>query len=234
MVEDDESLRRILGRDLRTQRFDIDSVDTGSAALAVVETAHPDLMILDLGLPDMDGIDIIRRVRTTSSLPIIVLSGRADEREKVIALDAGADDYVAKPFSIEELHARIRVALRHLAPAEDAGGWAGEGLDIDFGSRTVSVDGTAVRLTPTEYDLLRALVAHAGQVVSDRELLQTVWGPEYTSEHHYLNVYVARLRRKFERDPRAPQFIVTEVGTGYRLAISGTADDARSRTLSRS
>jgi two-component system KDP operon response regulator KdpE len=176
-------------------------------------------VLLDLGLPDLDGQEIIREIRGSSDLPIIVLSAREGERDKVRALDAGADDYVAKPFSVEELLARIRVALRHAArPDRGADArWSGGGLEIDVAARTVTLDGLTIRLTPTEYELLRVLTRHAGQVLTDRALLQAVWGPEYVDESHYLHVYVGRLRQKLDRPEEGRRFIVTEPGVGYRF-----------------
>jgi two-component system KDP operon response regulator KdpE len=175
--------------------------------------------LLDLGLPDADGVDAIRDIRGYSSTPIVVLSARSAERDKVVALDVGADDYLTKPFGVDELLARIRVALRHSArPASgaDAVFRAGD-LEIDFERRRVSVAGSEVHLTPTEYGLLKALATHPDKVLTDRMLLQQVWGAEYASEDHYLHVYVARLRKKLEADPQKPHFLLTEPGVGYRL-----------------
>jgi two-component system KDP operon response regulator KdpE len=180
--------------------------------------------VLDLGLPDMDGVDVIRAIRASGVTPVIVLSAREAEQDKVGALDAGADDYVSKPFGIEELLARIRVALRHSTSTAASAGQpfrAGD-LSVDVERRTVEVGGREVHLTPTEYELLRVFIERHDRVLTDRMLLQAVWGPEYASEDHYLHVYLARLRRKLEPDPRAPRYFVTEPGVGYRfVTVSG-------------
>lgn len=227
VVDDEPALARVLQRNLASRGFDTEVAATGAQAVEAWRRWRPDLIVLDLGLPDVDGIELIREVRASSSVPILVLSAREGERDKVSALDAGADDYVSKPFGVEELLARVRVALRHAARPErgSEARWEAGGLAIDFEGRTVSLDGEPVRLTPTEYDLLRALVAHPGRVMTDRALLQAVWGPEYASENHYLHVYIGRLRRKIERDPQHPQFVRTEPGVGYRFAAQD--EDAR-------
>ena len=219
IIDDEPALSRVVQRNLASREFDTQTSATGQEGLEACRRWRPDLIVLDLGLPDLDGLDLIREVRESSNVPIVVLSAREGERDKVRALDAGADDYVSKPFGVEELLARIRVALRHAAHPERGveARWESGGLAIDFEGRTVTLDGQPVRLTPTEYDLLRALVAHPGRVLTDRALLQAVWGPEYASESHYLHVYIGRLRRKVERDPQHPQFIKTEPGVGYRL-----------------
>jgi two-component system KDP operon response regulator KdpE len=197
----------------------VDTAATGQEALERYERVAPDLLVLDLGLPDMDGLDVIRRVRDRASTPIIVLSARDAERQKIAALDLGADDYVTKPFGADELLARIRVALRHLArPPRGAEPVFSAGpLRIDLERREVTVDGRPAHLTPTEYELLKAFIEHPNKVLTDRMLLQRVWGPDYGSEDHYLHVYVARLRRKLEPEGAAPRLLVTEPGVGYRL-----------------
>ncbi|TAJ16451.1 MAG: response regulator transcription factor [Dehalococcoidia bacterium] len=224
IVDDEAALGRVVLRNLTSRGFDVQTAASGSEGLATWRRWRPDLIVLDLGLPDLDGLDIIREVRESSNVPIVVLSAREGERDKVRALDSGADDYVSKPFGVEELLARIRVALRHAAHPERGAlaRWEAGGLAIDFEARTVTLDGLPVRLTPTEYDLLRALVAHPGRVLTDRALLQAVWGPEFAEEHHYLHVYIGRLRRKIERDPQRPRFVRTEPGVGYRFV----AEDA--------
>jgi two-component system KDP operon response regulator KdpE len=179
--------------------------------------------LLDLGLPDVDGVEVIRQLRERSNTPVIVLSVREAEREKVEALNQGADDYLTKPFGVDELLARIRVSLRHAAGASagtEAVYRSGD-LEVDVERRRVVVRGQEVHLTPTEYDLLKVFVAHPDRVVTDRMLLQQVWGPEYGSEAHYLHVYMARLRRKIELDPQQPRHILTEPGVGYRLVSGG-------------
>ena len=181
-------------------------------------------MLLDLGLPDLDGLEVTRRLREWTSVPIVVLSARGQERDKVAALEAGADDYLTKPFGMAELLARIRVALRHAAraaqpaPAEVAFG----DVRVDAGRRLVTVAGAEVHLTPIEYDLLTTLIRHAGKVVTQRQLLREVWGPAYATEAHYLRVYMGQLRRKIEADPARPRHLITEPGVGYRLRV----DDA--------
>ncbi|TAK79217.1 MAG: response regulator transcription factor [Dehalococcoidia bacterium] len=221
VVDDEPPLARVVQRNLASRGFDTEVAATGLQAVEAWRRWRPDLIVLDLGLPDIDGVDLIREVRASSNVPILVLSAREGERDKVRALDAGADDYVSKPFGVEELLARVRVALRHAARPERGveARWEAGGLAIDFEGRTVSLDGKPVRLTPTEYDLLRAMVAHPGRVMTDRALLQAVWGPEYASENHYLHVYIGRLRRKIERDPQHPQFVRTDPGVGYRFVV---------------
>jgi len=219
VVDDEPGIVRAVQANLSAHGFQVDTAGTGSAAIESYGLRRPDVIILDLGLPDMDGTDVIRHVRATSSTPIVVLSVRGAEREKVAALDLGADDYLTKPFGIDELLARVRVALRHAAGANagaDAVFRSGE-LEVDVASRTVRQAGEDIHLTPTEYDLLRALAAHPGRLLTDRMLLQAVWGPEYGDEAHYLHVYVARLRKKIEPDPQQPRYLLTEPGVGYRL-----------------
>jgi two-component system KDP operon response regulator KdpE len=226
IVDDEPALARVVMRNLASRGFEAQTANDGREGLEAWRRWRPDLIVLDLGLPDIDGIEVIREVRESSSVPILVLSAREGERDKVRALDAGADDYVSKPFGVEELLARIRVALRHAAHPErgSEARWEGGGLAIDIEARAVTLDGQPVRLTPTEYDLLRALVAHPGRVMTDRALLQAVWGVEYADEHHYLHVYIGRLRRKIERDPQRPQFIRTDPGVGYRFVVPEDGD----------
>jgi len=219
VVDDEPGIVRAVQANLSAHGFQVDTAGTGSAAIESYGLRRPDVIILDLGLPDMDGTDVIRHVRATSSTPIVVLSVRGAEREKVGALDLGADDYLTKPFGIDELLARVRVALRHAAGANagaDAVFRSGD-LEVDVASRTVRQAGEDIHLTPTEYDLLRALAAHPGRLLTDRMLLQAVWGPQYGDEAHYLHVYVARLRKKIEPDPQQPRYLLTEPGVGYRL-----------------
>jgi two-component system KDP operon response regulator KdpE len=182
-----------------------------------VTTHRPDLVILDLGLPDMDGSQVTRRVREWSSVPIIILSVRGQEADKIEALDAGADDYLTKPFSVGELLARMRVGLRRAVPSDSGEPFVSGELSVDLTRRAVSVSGNEVRLTPTEYDILRILVNHAGLVLTHRQLLREVWGPGYEQEAHILRVNISNLRRKIEADPSRPHHIVTEPGVGYRL-----------------
>jgi two-component system KDP operon response regulator KdpE len=218
VVDDEPQIRRLLRVSLRAQGYDLIEAGTGEQALTRTATEHPDLVILDLGLPDMDGQDVVRRLREWTRVPIIVLSVRDREKDKVQAFDEGADDYVTKPFGMSELMARIRAALRHRIQAEtkDPVYRAGN-LVVDLGRRAVTVAGHEVKLTPKQYDLLRVLVAHAGKVLTHQLLLRQVWGPGYSEESQYLRVYIAQLRQKIEPDPARPRYILTEPGVGYRL-----------------
>jgi two-component system KDP operon response regulator KdpE len=219
VVDDEPSILRTVRSNLSRHGFQVETAESGKDALTQVDRRHPDLLLLDLGLPDMDGLDVVRTVRSLSNTPIIVLSVRGAEADKVAALDLGADDYLTKPFGVDELLARVRVALRHTAnPASGAAPvFRTGGLEVDLEHRRVTVDGRPVHLTPTEYDLLKALLTHPNKVLTDRMLLQQVWGPEYSTEGHYLHVYVARLRKKLEPDPQRPRYLMTEPGVGYRL-----------------
>jgi two-component system KDP operon response regulator KdpE len=217
LVDDEPAIVRAVRANLGSRGFRVDVAESGREALERADS-HPDLILLDLGLPDLDGLDLIRALRGRGRAPIIVLSARGAERDKVRALDLGADDYLTKPFGVEELLARIRVALRHtLRSGTDEPVFRTRGLAVDVEHRRVTVEGEELHLTPTEYALLTALVRHADRVVTDAMLLQEVWGPEYGDEDHYLHVYVARLRKKLESDPQKPRYIVTEPGVGYRL-----------------
>jgi two-component system KDP operon response regulator KdpE len=220
VVDDEPAIVRAVSTNLKGHGFRVDSAATGEEGLERCGEQRPDVILLDLGLPDMDGCEVIRRVREQTNTPIIVLSVRGSEKEKVEALNLGADDYITKPFGVDELLARVRVALRHAAgpSAGAAPVFRTGGLEVDVERRTVRLDGAEVHLTPTEYDLLRAMVAHPGKLLTDRMLLQAVWGPEYGDEAHYLHVYVARLRKKIEPDPQSPRYLLTEPGVGYRLA----------------
>ncbi len=219
VVDDEPAILRTLERTLSRHGLDVDTAATGEDALERYERARPDLVVLDLGLPGIDGLEVIRRIRARAPTPVIVLSARDGEREKIAALDMGADDYVTKPFGADELLARIRVALRHLARpprGTDPVFETGE-LRVDLERREVTVAGRPAHLTPTEYELLKAFIEHPNKVLTDRMLLQRVWGPDYGSEDHYLHVYVARLRRKLGADAHGSRFFVTEPGVGYRL-----------------
>ncbi len=219
VVDDEPSIASALQRILKARGFAVEVVDTGKDALEAYARRRPDLLILDLGLPDIDGTEVIRTIRSGDSIPIIVLSVREAEREKVRALDLGADDYLTKPFGVDELLARVRVALRHTvhpSAGSEAIFTSGD-LEVDLAQRRVTIAKREVRLTPMEFDLLRAFVTQPDRVLTDRMLLQRVWGPDYGSEGHYLHVYVSRLRKKLEADPHRPQHIVTEPGVGYRL-----------------
>lgn len=217
VVDDEPAILRTVRANLGRHGFRVDTAATGQEALEHSQ-GRVDLILLDLGLPDGDGLDVIRSIREHSNTPIIVLSARGAEREKVKALDLGADDYLTKPFGLDELYARIRVALRHStrsAGAEPV--FRTGGLEIDIERRRVTIDDEEIHLTPTEYTLLLVLARHADRVVTDAMLLREVWGPEYGDEDHYLHVYVARLRKKLEKDPQRPRFLRTEPGVGYRL-----------------
>src|SRR5438128_2006708 len=219
LIEDEPQIRRFLRATLTGQGYRLFEATTGADGLVEVGSRQPDVVIVDLGLPDIDGIDVIRRLREWTAVPIIVLSARGQERDKVTALDVGADDYVTKPFGADELLARIRVALRHVAgsPRGAESVFHSGGLRVDLARREVRVDDRVVHLTPTEYELLKVFVAQPNRVITERMLLQRVWGPDYGSELHYLHVYVARLRKKLEVDPQQPRYLVTEPGVGYRL-----------------
>ncbi|GAC1389203.1 MAG: response regulator transcription factor [Ktedonobacteraceae bacterium] len=219
IVDDEVEIRRALQRNLVAHGFDVSVVGSGEEALDEITLRLPDLMLLDLGLPGMSGLEVCKRVRALSNLPIIVLSVKDAERDKVHALDLGADDYVAKPFGIDEVLARIRVALRHTAQLQGMTGTsvvAGP-LKIDFAQRLVYVQGREVKLTPTEYDLLTALIKNSGKIMTRQMLLSQVWGTGYGTEAHYLHVYIGQLRRKIEPDPAHPRFIITVSGVGYRF-----------------
>ncbi len=220
LIEDEPQIRRFLRATLTGQGYRLFEATTGADGLVEVGSRQPDVVIVDLGLPDVDGIDVIRRLREWTAVPIIVLSARGQERDKVTALDAGADDYVSKPFGASELLARIRVALRHTAgashEADDATFTIGE-LRMDLLRRQVFVGDREVRLTPIEYKLLATLVRHAGKVVTHQQLLREVWGPTHTDQAHYVRVYMAHLRHKLEAEPARPQYLLTEPGVGYRL-----------------
>jgi len=219
VVDDEPSMVRTLRTNLRGHGFQVETAETASDAIASYERRQPDLVVLDLNLPDGDGFEIVRRIRERSGTPIIVLSARGGEHDKVNALDLGADDYMTKPFGIDELLARIRVALRHVArPGAGTERRIRSGdLVVDLERREVSIAGRDVHLTPTEYDLLKVFLTNANKVLTDRMLLQHVWGPDYGDESHYLHVYVARLRLKIEDDPQAPKHLTTEPGVGYRF-----------------
>jgi two-component system, OmpR family, KDP operon response regulator KdpE len=219
VVEDDPGILRAVKTNLSRHGFDVETAESGGQALESYARRRPDLLLLDLGLPDIDGTEVIRQVRTQANTPIIVLSVRGGERDKVEALDLGADDYLTKPFGVEELLARVRVALRHaVGPAQGTAPVFKTGdLEVDVEHRRVRVGEEEVRLTPTEYDLLKTFISQPDKVLTDRMLLRAVWGPEYGSEAHYLHVYVARLRRKIENDPQKPRYLLTEPGVGYRL-----------------
>jgi len=217
VVDDEAQLRRALDINLRVRGYDVDLASSGEEALRLVASVHPDAIVLDLGLPGIDGIEVIRGVRGWSSVPIVVLSVRDAEPDKVSALDAGADDYVTKPFGMDELLARLRAALRRSAPTQEEAVVMVGDLVIDLGAKRVQRDGQDVRLTPTEWQLVETLVRSRGRLVSQPQLLREVWGPSYVDNTNYLRVYMAQIRRKLEVDPSRPALFITEPGIGYRF-----------------
>lgn len=221
IVEDEREIRRFLRSSLSDSGFEVVESETLRGGLVEAGTRKPDLVILDLGLPDGDGVDFIRDIRAWSNLPIVVLSAREAERDKIGALDAGADDYLTKPFSTGELLARVRAALRRTTSATlDAGSTIRFGsVEIDLARRQVTNNGEGVHLTPIEYRLLTTLLAHEGKVLTHRNLLREVWGPAYIEHNHYLRIYMGHLRHKLEADPTRPRHLLTETGVGYRFVI---------------
>jgi two-component system KDP operon response regulator KdpE len=219
VVDDDRPLARALAINLKAHGYDVTVAHDGRAALTEVARAHPAVVVLDLGLPDQDGIEVLAGIRGWSAIPVIVLSARSTSAEKVEALDAGADDYVTKPFGMDELLARIRAAVRRAAPAPSnaVDVVTTDDFTVDLAAHRVLRDDQPIRLTPTEWSLLELLVRHAGRLVPQKQLLTEVWGPQYEQETHYLRVYLAQLRRKLEPDPARPRYLITEPGVGYRF-----------------
>jgi len=218
LIDDEAPFVRALGVSLRALGYDVDAAPTGATGLARAAANNPDIIVLDLGLPDMDGLEVLRALRAWTTVPVIVLSARHQDGAKVAALDGGADDYVTKPFSMSELLARIRAALRRRTTTS-AGESAIEtdSFRVDLAAKQVTIDGAAIRLTPTEWHVLEVLVRNQGKLVSQRQLLQEVWGPDYGTETEYLRVYLAALRRKLEPVPSQPRHFITEPGMGYRF-----------------
>jgi two-component system KDP operon response regulator KdpE len=221
VVEDEPEIRRFLRSSLGAEGYRVVESETGARGAIDAGTHKPDLAIVDLGLPDVDGIEVIRRIRGWSPMPILVLSARAQERSKIDALDAGADDYVTKPFGVGELLARVRVALRHATHPQSGKILALGNVRVDFDKRQAKRDDTEVHLTPIEFRLLACLAKHLGMVVTHRQLLREVWGPSHVEHTHYLRIYMKQLREKLEVDPVRPKHLLTETGVGYRLV----ADD---------
>ena len=221
VVEDDREIRALIQATLSVEGFEVQTAVTLSEAMALLQHSPPDVIVLDLGLPDGEGLQLVHAVRRQLNVPIIVVSARHQEAQKIQLLDAGADDYLTKPFSVGELLARIRVALRHRGTALAAAvtEHALDDLRIDLATHAVQRNGEPVHLTPTEFKLLARLVRSAGKVVTHRQLLADVWGPEYTEHTHYLRLYMAQLRAKIERNPAEPHHLLTETGVGYRLAV---------------
>lgn len=222
VIEDDRQMRRFLRATLSTSGYHFVEATTGQEGQRQVALHHPDLIILDLGLPDMDGLDVTRQLREWTATPIIVLSARDREKDKIVALDVGADDYLTKPFGTGELLARMRVALRHAiraAQGNDDPVFSTGDLRVDLAHRQVFVGEDEIHLTPIEYKILLVLVTNAGKVVTHRQLLREVWGPGYANETHYLRVYMTQLRHKLETNPTRPHYLLTEAGVGYRLKV---------------
>jgi two-component system KDP operon response regulator KdpE len=217
VVDDEPAIRRFLRVTLSSQAYTVIEAASGQEALSGAAAQKPDIVILDLGLPDMDGVEVTRLLREWTQIPIIILSVRGSERDKIDALDAGADDYLTKPFGVGELLARLRAALRRTAQTISEPVFTTGSMKVDLARRLVTVSGGEVQLTPTEYELLRVLVNHSGKVLTHRYLLREVWGAEYGEEFHMLHVNISNLRHKIESDPTRPQFIITEPGVGYRL-----------------
>ncbi|MCC6263939.1 MAG: response regulator [Bryobacterales bacterium] len=220
IVEDDPQIRKFLRVTLAVEQYRFHEAENAAEGIAQASSRQPDLILLDLGLPDQDGMEVIREVRRASQTPIIVLSARGQEKEKIAALDLGADDFISKPFAVGELLARIRAALRRAATISNDGGgtiFRTSNLEADLEKRVVRVGGVEVHLTPVEFRLLQVLIRHAGKVLTQRQLLVEVWGPQSSEQAQYLRVYMAQLRRKLEADPARPRFLLTEPGVGYRL-----------------
>ena len=222
VVDDEQPILRALATNLRARGYATDLAQTGEDALVLAARHRPDAVILDLGLPGISGIEVVEGLRGWTAVPIIILSARGAERDKVAALDAGADDYVTKPFGMDELLARLRAALRRNAPAPESAVVTTADFAVDLAAKRVRRDGEEVRLTPTEWGLVEVLARNAGKLVSQRQLLQDVWGPQYGQETNYLRVHMANVRRKLEPDPSRPRYFLTEPGMGYRL--EGTTD----------
>lgn len=220
IVEDDEQIRRFLRATLSAEQYRFHEALTAAEAIAQAATRQPDLIVLDLGLPDQDGLEVIRHVRQSSQTPIIVLSARGREKDKIEALDLGADDFVSKPFAVGELLARIRAALRRaatMATDQEGSVFHAGNITVDLAKRVVTVAGEEVHLTPIEYRLLQTMIRHVGKVITQRQLLVEVWGPQHSEQAQYLRVYMAQLRRKLEADPARPRHLLTEPGVGYRF-----------------
>ncbi len=218
VIDDEVQIRRFLRISLEANGYEVHEAAAGLEGISRAAQLRPDLIILDMGLPDIDGLEVLRRLREWTTTPTIILSVRDADDDKVAALDAGADDYLTKPFSLEELMARMRVAQRHADPGQQSHLFKAGNVAVDLSRRLVTRNGEAVKLTPTEYALLRLLIQHAGRVLTHKQVLREVWGPEYVEETHYLRVYFAQLRQKLEENPSLPTLILTEPGVGYRLA----------------
>jgi two-component system, OmpR family, KDP operon response regulator KdpE len=219
VIDDEPQIRRLLRVTLEANGYRVFDAATGQDGVAQAAQRRPDVVVLDLGLPDLEGVEVLKRLREWSKVPVIILSVRDREDDKVAALDAGADDYVAKPFNSAELLARLRVALRHARPTTESSMFRSGPLEVDLTARLVKLNGREVRLTATEYALLRLFVQHAGKVLTHRHILREVWGPNHVNQTHYLRVYLAHLREKLEVNPAQPEHFITEAGVGYRLVM---------------
>jgi two-component system KDP operon response regulator KdpE len=219
VVDDEVQIVRALATNLKARGYEVEVATTGPDAVRMAADRRPDLMVLDLGLPGIDGIEVLRSLRGWTSLPVIVLSARGQEADKIEALDAGADDYVAKPFAMGELLARIRAGLRRAAPSDDAAVVETPDFTVDLAAKKVLREQREIRLTPTEWAIVEMLVRNPGKLVTQAQLLREVWGPAYGRETHYLRVYMAQIRRKLEPDPGAPRYFHTESGMGYRFEV---------------
>ncbi len=228
VVDDELQMRRLLRVCLEGNGYKVLEAVSGQEALTELAQRKPEIVVLDLGLPDMDGVTVLKRLREWSKVPVVVLSVRDREEDKIAALDNGADDYLSKPFATGELLARLRVAQRHALPAAEESVFRSGNLEVDFTARLVKLDGKEIKLTATEYSLLKMLVRHAGKVLTHRQILREVWGPNYEEQTHYLRVYIAHLREKLESDPAKPHFIRTEPGIGYRFAEDSSRSEAAS------
>ncbi|MCU0515117.1 MAG: response regulator [Anaerolineae bacterium] len=217
IIDDEVPIRRFLRISLEAHGYHVQEAVAGQEGMVKLARLRPDLVILDMGLPDVDGLEVLKRLREWTQTPVIILSVRDSDEDKVAALDAGADDYLTKPFSMDELLARLRTARRHSQPQPQEASFTSGHLHVDLMRRLVTVQGEPIKLTPTEYALLRLLIQHAGKVLTHQQILRTVWGPEYVQETHYLRVYFAQLRQKIEANPALPAIILTEPGVGYRL-----------------
>jgi len=220
VIDDEVQIRRLLRVTLEANGYRVLDAATGSDGIVEAAQRKPDAVMLDLGLPDLDGLTVLKRLREWSRVPVLILTVRDADDEKVAALDSGADDYVTKPFSTAELLARLRVALRHAQPTPENAVFRSGDLEVDLSNRRITVRGKEVKLTPTEYSFLRLLVRNAGRVVTQRQILTEVWGPNAVEQTHYLRVYAAHLREKLEADPARPELILTEPGVGYRLTAT--------------
>jgi two-component system KDP operon response regulator KdpE len=220
IIDDEVQIRRLLRVTLEANTYRVHEAAGGQEGLAQAAQWNPDVIVLDLGLPDMDGLTVLKRLREWSHAPVLVLSVQEGDMDKVTALDSGADDYMTKPFSTVELLARLRVVRRRAAPSEDTAVFRSGQLEVDMAARIVTLKGREIKMTPTEYSLLRLLVRNAGKVVTHRQILKEVWGPAYGDQTHYLRVYMAHLREKLESDPSRPELLLTEPGVGYRLVAS--------------